>query len=189
VLRRLRSRLTYANVMSTIAVFGVLAGGSAYAANTIGSTDIIDGQVNSADVKDQSLTTFDVSTFLGADIVDGTITGADLASNSITRDQVSNNTLIDRDVGETVLRDFAGDIGTVSASSCVNKAVTGGPLSFDHILLTPSFRDANGALEYTAKYDPTANVAYIHVCNWSNATIDDGTTHFNLLAFNGFSSG
>ncbi len=29
--------------------------GSAYAANTVRSTDIVDGQVNSADVKDQSL--------------------------------------------------------------------------------------------------------------------------------------
>jgi hypothetical protein len=94
MLRQLRSRLTYANVMSTIACFGVLATGTAYAANTVFSTDIVDGEVksvdigngevNSADVKDQSLTTFDVSTFLGADIVDGSLTGADLADDSVT---------------------------------------------------------------------------------------------------------
>jgi hypothetical protein len=52
-----------------------LGGTGAYAANTVFSTDIVDGQVNSADVKDQSLTTFDVSTFLGADVVDGTLAG------------------------------------------------------------------------------------------------------------------
>ena len=68
MLRKLRPRSIY-DVMAAIACFGVLAGGTAYAANTIGSTDIIDGQVKSADVKDQSLTTFDVSTFLGVDIV------------------------------------------------------------------------------------------------------------------------
>ncbi len=93
MLRRLRSRLTYANVMSTIAVFVALATGTAYAANTVFSTDIVDGQVKSvdvgngeilsADVKDQSLTTFDVSTFLGADVVDNTLTGADVDESTL----------------------------------------------------------------------------------------------------------
>ena len=73
MLSRLSRRLSYANVMSTIAVVVAVGTGSAYAANTIRSTDIVDGEVKSADVKDQSLTTFDVSTFLGADIVDGTL--------------------------------------------------------------------------------------------------------------------
>jgi hypothetical protein len=77
------------NAVAYVALFVALGGTSAYAANTVFSTDIVDGQVKSvdigdgevksADVKDQSLTTFDVSTFLGADIVDGTITNADLA--------------------------------------------------------------------------------------------------------------
>ena len=38
MLSRFRGSLTYANVMSTIAVVGVLAGGTAYAANTVFST-------------------------------------------------------------------------------------------------------------------------------------------------------
>ena len=106
MLRKLRSRLTYANVMSSIAVFGVLAGGTAYAANTIGSSDIIDGQVksvdigdnevNSADVKDQSLNTFDVSTFLGVDVVDGTLTSADVAPGTFVegRGQLLSNRIV-----------------------------------------------------------------------------------------------
>jgi len=40
MLDQLRRRVTYANVMSTIAVFGVLAGGGAYAASKIGPKDI-----------------------------------------------------------------------------------------------------------------------------------------------------
>src|SRR4051812_5052216 len=99
-------RLSYANVVSTIAVFGVLTGGTAYAASTIGSSDIIDGQVksvdigngevNSADVKDQSLTTFDVSTFLGADIVDGSLTSADVAPGTFVegRGQLLSNRIV-----------------------------------------------------------------------------------------------
>src|SRR4051812_18126607 len=67
------------NVVAFLALFAAVGTGGAYAANTVRSTDIVDSEVKSADVKDESLTTFDVSTFLGADIVDGTITNADLA--------------------------------------------------------------------------------------------------------------
>ena len=44
-MRRLRPHLTYANVMATLLAIGALTGGTAYAADTIGSSDIIDGQV------------------------------------------------------------------------------------------------------------------------------------------------
>jgi len=50
MLRKIREHLTYANVMSTIACFAFLATGTAYAANTIGTNDIIDGEVKNADI-------------------------------------------------------------------------------------------------------------------------------------------
>jgi hypothetical protein len=102
MLSRLSRRLSYANVMATLGVF-IALGGSAYAVNTVNSSDIVDGQVKSvdvgdaeilsADVKDQSLTTFDVSTFLGADVVDGTLTGADIGDDSLTSADVQNFSL------------------------------------------------------------------------------------------------
>ncbi len=209
MLRRLSHRLTYANVVSTLALIVAVGGTSAYAANTIRSTDIVDGEVASvdiknqdiasADVKDQSLTTFDVSTFLGADVVDGSLTGLDigfdeisrghLANDSVSRDEIENGRLIDRDVGETVYRDFAGSIGVVNSQSCVDRQVTGGTLSSDHILLTPSIVDSHVALEYSAKYDPGIEQMFVHVCNWTGANINDGITHFNVIAFNGLSAG
>ena len=48
-------RLSYANVMATIAVFGVLAGGGAYAASKIGPTDLRVNAVRSKHVKNQTL--------------------------------------------------------------------------------------------------------------------------------------
>ena len=72
------------NAVAYLALFVALGGTSAYAANTIRSSDIVDNEVGSADVKDNSINTFDVHSFLGVDIVDGTITGADLASSATT---------------------------------------------------------------------------------------------------------
>jgi hypothetical protein len=56
----MRKKLTYANVMATVAVF-VALGGSSYAAVTITGKDIKDGTVTGKDVKDRSLTAKDFS--------------------------------------------------------------------------------------------------------------------------------
>ena len=63
---RIRSRLTYANVASSLALFLAVATGGAYAANTIGSADIID------------------ESLLSQDIRNGDVKNADLAADSIT---------------------------------------------------------------------------------------------------------
>jgi hypothetical protein len=55
---RVRDRLSYANVISTLALFLVLSGGTAIAlsgTNTVDSGDIINGQVRGTDVKESSL--------------------------------------------------------------------------------------------------------------------------------------
>ncbi len=59
MLGKLRSRLTYANVMATLGVF-VALGGTAYAANTVFSTDIVDGQVKSVDIGNGEVNSADV---------------------------------------------------------------------------------------------------------------------------------
>ena len=88
--RRIGTRLTYANVMATIAVF-IALGGGAYAAfslprDSVKSKHIVDGQVKSADVQDDGLAGVDIvedslrlppstQTFFGA-------TGGDVGSGS-----------------------------------------------------------------------------------------------------------
>lgn len=54
MLRKLRARLTYANVMSTIAVFLAIGGGLAWALanNSVRSRHIVNGQVKKQDVQD-----------------------------------------------------------------------------------------------------------------------------------------
>jgi hypothetical protein len=60
VLKRLRGKLTYANVMVTLLAFVILCGGAAVAAgelgrNTVGTKQLKKGAVTSAKVKDRSL--------------------------------------------------------------------------------------------------------------------------------------
>jgi len=51
-MKKIRAHLTYANVASTLALAGVIGGGSAYAVATIGSGDLKNNAIRSADLKD-----------------------------------------------------------------------------------------------------------------------------------------
>jgi hypothetical protein len=55
-MKRLRSKLTYANVTATLALFLALAGGTAYAAGKIQSSDIAAGAVTTANLAQRSVT-------------------------------------------------------------------------------------------------------------------------------------
>jgi hypothetical protein len=59
VLKKLRKRLTYANVMSTVAVF-VALGGSSYAALHINSGDIANNSVRGVDIRNRTIRERDV---------------------------------------------------------------------------------------------------------------------------------
>lgn len=55
-MQQIRKRLSYANVMSSIAVFLVLGGGAAYAAKKIGSHELRGGSVTTAKIKRNAVT-------------------------------------------------------------------------------------------------------------------------------------
>ncbi len=66
--------------MGALALFLVLAGGTAYAANTIGSSDIIDGQVKTADIGNNQVRSADVRDDA---LANGGLTGADIVESSL----------------------------------------------------------------------------------------------------------
>src|SRR5829696_5728599 len=81
--QRLRSHLTYANVMATIAVFLVLSGGTAVAltgTNTVFTDDIVNDQVKSADVRND-------------DLAKGGLGALDLRAGSVRGSEVLESTL------------------------------------------------------------------------------------------------
>jgi hypothetical protein len=118
---RFRPRLSYANVVSTLCLILVVGGGVAYAANTVGSDDIINGQVKSvdigtgqvrsvdvgndnltgADVADNGLGTAEIAagSLFGSDVFDGSITSADLGTSSVASSEIANGSITGDDIG------------------------------------------------------------------------------------------
>jgi hypothetical protein len=66
----------YANLMSTLAVFLVVAGGTAFAATTINSKAVKDNSLKSIDLKDGKAVS-------GVDVIDGSLTGDDIDETTL----------------------------------------------------------------------------------------------------------
>ena len=73
-MRRFRARLTYANVVSTLALVIAVGTGSAYAANTVFSEDIVNGQVKVVDLGKDAVRS--------GKVADNNLTGVDIKDQS-----------------------------------------------------------------------------------------------------------
>jgi hypothetical protein len=95
------NRLTYANVVATLALVLVIAGGTAYAANTVLSGDIVDNQVYSADVRNDGLS-------------GGGLAAQDLQAGAVGTSEVLNDTLAGGGLAAADLR--SGSVGPAEAA-------------------------------------------------------------------------
>jgi hypothetical protein len=192
--QQIRPRSVY-DVFAVLAFIVAIGTGSAYAANTVFSTDIVDGEVKSADiganavdsarVRDNTLNTFDVHSFLGVDVVDETLTGADVQDSTLTGADVQDGSLKASDVA--IAGGLVATIGTVAAQSCVDRLVPSPDVvSGGHFLLTPQWTSANSQLDYSILHSAVTGGTPAHairVCNPTSGAINDGDTAFNELFF------
>ncbi len=135
MLRNLFRRLTYANVMSSIAVFGVLAGGTAYAANTIRSSDIVDNEITTTDVRDDSLgfgglfhQDLASGSVRGSEIQDGAVGVDDIGSQQVGSDEVVNDSLLQSDIRA----------GAVTGDEVLDNSLTGTDINESTFNLPPT---------------------------------------------------
>ena len=111
----MRSHLTFANVASGLALF-IALGGTAYAINTVSSSDIVDGQVRTDD--------------LGA----AAVTNVKLADNAVGKTKISggaveNGKLADGAVGQSKLANGAVSNAKIAAGAVTSQQVQNGSLT------------------------------------------------------------
>jgi hypothetical protein len=117
--KQIRKRVTYANVMSSIAVFLVLGGASAYAAKKIGSNEIKGNSITTGKLKKNAVTASKIksNSITTAKIKNGAVTGpkvnvtnlakvpsasnADNATNAINWSRYYTSGLVKLSVGQT----------------------------------------------------------------------------------------
>jgi hypothetical protein len=79
-LKQIHKRLTYANVMSSIAVFLILGGATAFAAAKIGASQLKANSVKTGKIVKEAVTTSKIKNGAvnGAKVLDGSLTGSDI---------------------------------------------------------------------------------------------------------------
>jgi hypothetical protein len=115
-MKSVRKRLTYANVMSSLAVFLVLGGATAFAAgqlgkNTVGSKQLKKNAVTAAKIKAGAIT--------ATKIKNGAITAGKLGTGAVTGAQLANGSVTEAKLAT----------GAVGTSKIANGAVTGAQIN------------------------------------------------------------
>lgn len=94
-MKQINKRLTYANVMSSIAVFLILGGATAFAAKKIGSNEIKGNSITTGKIKKEAVTASKIkpNSITTAKIADGAVTTAKIADDAVTGDKVKESSL------------------------------------------------------------------------------------------------
>lgn len=121
-MKQIRKRLTYANVMSSLAVFLILGGASAFAAvqlgkNTVGSKQLKKNAVSAAKIKNEAVT--------NAKLKAGAVTETKLSNGAVTAAKLGENAVTNGKLGESAVTSgkLAGE--AVTTGKIANDAVTG----------------------------------------------------------------
>jgi hypothetical protein len=91
--KQIRKRITYANVMSSIAVFLVLGGGAAYAAKKIGANELKANSVKTGKIVKEAVTTSKLKneSVTTSKIAKGAVTTDKLAENAVSTSKIAND--------------------------------------------------------------------------------------------------
>jgi hypothetical protein len=114
-LRKFRSRLSYANVASSLALFLAVSGGTAFAATTIGSSQIRTHAVTGPKIATNAVTSSKIapSSITSSDVKNGSLQSSDFASGQLP-------------AGAAGAAGPAGPAGPAGAGSSMNGVVSPG---------------------------------------------------------------
>lgn len=143
-LAALRPRSIY-DVMAVIGCVAAVGTGTAYAANTVFSSDIVDGQVMNPDLGDHAVSESKIANGAvhtaklpdgavnSAKVLDESLTAADLATDSVQATEIADDSIDSGEIVDDSL--FAADLApnSVGASELAANAVTSGKVSNDSL--------------------------------------------------------
>ena len=179
---RIRRGLTFANVCSFLALTIALGTGTAYAANTVFSEDIVNGEVKTADIAASAVKTakIDFSAVTSVKVQNETLSARDLASNSVATSELAPSAVQSEDVlddsltlGDLLGADTNGSVnlGGVPNGRCdnVTLGVSGAQVGQVPVIATKEAMQG-GILLYAQRVSAAGQVEVL-ICNFSGTTM------------------
>jgi len=122
-MKQIRKRLTYANVMSSLAVFLVLGGATAFAATKIGGNEIKANAISTGKIKKEAVSTSKIkkNAVDSSRVKDGSLTGADISLGTLGTVPSATNATNAVNAGN------ANTVGGQSVVSFFKQVATNGP--------------------------------------------------------------
>ncbi len=166
VLAAVRRRLTFANVTSALALFVALSTGTAYAAATITSADIVNGTIAQVDIAPNSLGTNVIKNdgVKSVDIRDGEVTSADVLDDSLTAADLAGDS-----VGFSEIQTDAVQATEIADNSIDAGEIVDFGLSNQDVGVLFAEVQANGTLD-----NSSGNVSVIKLGATGNYEVDFG---------------
>jgi hypothetical protein len=192
---RLRSKLTFANVCSFLALLIALGTGSAYAANTVFSSDIVDGQVKTADIGNNQVKAPDIAAGAvdGAAILDGSVgnfeitpgavTHSKLGASSIDGSNVASNSITSADI---LGADVSGHVSfSIGGNSCntLTFGVSGAQVGQVPLFTFTGSGPFSNKLQITPFSVTSANTITGTGCNHGRTTISVSNAPVRVMTF------
>jgi hypothetical protein len=192
-MRQLRARHTYANVMSTIAVFGVLAGGSfavaaTLAKNSVGTKQIEKNAVKEAEIAKNAVTAKKIARGAVSDAKLGAISvgNADLEDNSVSTGKIQDDAVSGAKVNESTLGEVPLAAAAQEANNVFSAVVnSSGSLATSTQPGTTSGRNGLGNYSVGFGRDLTGCSAVATLGNAGAAIPNPGEIGTSLLNFGG----
>jgi hypothetical protein len=161
---RLRRGLTFANVCSFLALTIAISTGGAYAANTVFSTDIVNGEVKTPDLATNAVTS--------TRILNGAVNMADIKAGAVTSSRVASDTLTASDIaGGESNGSISLGAGAVANGRCEDFSIgVGGVQVGDAVIVSANGAVPAGIMLYGARV-PAAGTVTLKICNLSGGTM------------------
>jgi hypothetical protein len=142
----MKPKLSYANVVSTLALFIAISGASAYAASqladrSVGEPQLRPGAVTADKIRKNAVTApkIKAAAIKQGKLADGSVTAAKLALNSITSGSLAANAVINEKIapdavtGEKVVESTLSQVPSASRADFATNAESANPLAFAHV--------------------------------------------------------
>jgi hypothetical protein len=117
-MNRLRDALTFANVCSFLALAIAISTGSAYAANTVFSSDIVDGEVKTQDLAANAVTS--------PKILDGGVKVTDINADAVTSNKINDGAVQTADLADNSVGSAQIQTDAVQAGEIADGSIDGG---------------------------------------------------------------